>query len=70
MRQKIERQLVGLAVEILEQGGVEEGVVGGRGQKQGQAGAEFEIVGIVEDLLSATSFHIQNKLRTFSEPWA
>ena len=60
--------MVGLAVEVFEQGIFEDGVVGGRGRKQGQAGAEFEMVGIAEDLLSAASFHVEDKLRTFSEP--
>lgn len=66
--QEVERQLVGLAVEVFEQGVFEDGVVGGRGQKQSHAGAEFEMVRISEDLFSAVAFHIKNKLRTFSEP--
>jgi len=37
MCQDIERQGVGLAVKILEQGIFEDFVVGGRGHKQGQA---------------------------------
>ena len=65
--QKVEGELVGLAVEVFEQGGFEEGVVGGNGRKQGHAGAEFQVVGIAEDLLSATSFYIENKLRAFAE---
>ena len=67
LRQEVERQLVGLAVEVFEQGVFEDGVVGGGGHKQGHAGAEFEMVGIAEDLLSAAPFHIQNKLRALSE---
>jgi hypothetical protein len=65
--QEIQRQLVGFAVEVCEQRVVEEGVVGGNRQKQGYAGPEFQMVGIAEDLLSAASFHIQNKLGTFLE---
>ena len=66
--QNIQRQLVGLAVEVFEQGIFEDGVVGGSGQKQGHAGPEFEIVGISEDLVSAATVHIEDKLRTGSEP--
>ena len=62
-------QLVGLAVEVFEQDIVEEDIVVGSCRKQGHAGAEFEIVGIAEDLHSAASFHIQDKLRAFSESW-
>ncbi len=62
--QDVERQLVGLAVEVFEQGVFEDGVVGGSGQKQGHAGPEFEIVGISEDLFSATTVHVEHKLRT------
>ena len=69
MREKIERQGVGLAVEIFEQGIVENLVVGGRGHEQGQAGSEFQIVRIREDLFSAAPVHVEGKLRTFSEPW-
>ena len=65
--QKVEGELVGLAVEVFEQGGFEEGVVGGSGQKQGHAGAEFEIVGIAEYLLSAAPFHIKHHLRALAE---
>lgn len=65
--QEVEGQLVGLAVEVFEQGRFEEGVVGGGGRKQGHAGAEFEIVGIAEDLLSAAPFHIEHQLRAFAE---
>ena len=65
--QDVERRLVGLAVEVCQQGVVEEGVVGGNRQKQGHAGPEFEIVGISEDLLSAASIHVEHKLRTGSE---
>ena len=66
--QNIQRHLVGLAVEVFEQGAVEEGVVGGSGQKQGHAGPEFEIVGISENLFSASIVHVEHKLRTGSEP--
>ena len=68
MREKIERQGVGLAVEIFEQGIVENLVVGGRGHEQGQAGSEFQMVRIAEDLFSVAPFHVDDKLRTFSEP--
>ncbi len=66
--QDIQRQLVGLAVEVFEQCVVEDGVVGGSSQKQGHAGPEFEMVGIAEDLLCATTIHVENKLRTGFEP--
>jgi len=66
-RQDIQRQLVGLAVEVFEQGVFEEGVVGGSSQKQGHAGPEFQIVGVGEDLFSVTTLYIQDKLGTFSE---
>ena len=69
MCQDVEGYLVGLAVEEFEQGGFEEGVVGGCGHKQGQAGLEFQIVWIREDLLSAAPVHIEDKLRAFSESW-
>ena len=65
LRQDVERRLVGLAVEVCEQGVVEECVVGGGCHKQGHAGAEFQVVRVGEDLLSAASFHIQNRLGTF-----
>ncbi len=65
--QDINRQLVGLAVEVLEQGICEDCVVGGCHHKQSQAGPEFQIVGIAEDLFSAVAVHIQDKLRTFAE---
>jgi hypothetical protein len=68
LRQEIERQGVGLAVEVFEEGVVEEGVVSGSSQKQGHAGPEFEMVRISEDLLSATPVHVENQLRTGSEP--
>lgn len=68
MCQEIEGQCVGLAVEVLEQGVLENLVVGGRGHEQGHAGAEFKIVGGGEDLFSATTVHIEDKLRTCSEP--
>jgi hypothetical protein len=51
--QDVQRQVVGLAVEVFEQGIFEDAVVGGSSQKQGHAGPEFEVVGISEDLLSA-----------------
>jgi hypothetical protein len=60
----------GLAVEVLAQGVFEDGVVGGSGLKQGHAGSEFEMVGISEDFLSAATVHVENKLRTGSEPGA
>ncbi len=66
--QDVESHLVGLAVEVFEQGVVEEGVVGGSGQKQGHAGPEFQVVWIAEDLLRIAPIHIKNKLRTGSEP--
>ena len=62
--------MVRLAVEVLEETGFEESVVGGSSQKQGHAGPEFKIVGIAEDLLSATTVHVEDKLRTCSEPGA
>ncbi len=65
--QDVYRQLVGLAIEVLEQGVFEERVVGGGYHKQGHAGAEFQVVGVGEDLLSAASLYIQDKLRAFSE---
>jgi hypothetical protein len=70
MGQDIQCELVGLAVEVFEQGVFEEGVVGGSGQKQGHAGPEFEMVGISEDLFSAATVHVEHKLRTGSEPGA
>lgn len=70
MCQDVESQLVGLAVEVFEQGVVEEGVVGGSSQKQGHAGPEFEMVGISENLFCTAPIHIKNKLRTGSEPGA
>ena len=66
--QEIERQGVGLAVEILEQGIFEYLVVGDRSHKQGQAGPEFQIVRMAEYLFSAAPVHVEDKLRTFSEP--
>ena len=68
--QDVHRQLVGLAVEVFEQSGFEEGVVGGSSQKHGHAGAEFQIVRVGEDLLSAAPLHIEHKLRTGSESGA
>ena len=65
--QEVEGQLVGLAVEVFEQGRFEEGVVCRSGRKQGHAGAEFEIVGRAEDLLSAAPFHIKHQLGAFAE---
>jgi hypothetical protein len=46
--QEVDCRLLGLAVGVLEQGGFEDGVVGGRGHEQGQAGPEFEMVGITK----------------------
>lgn len=60
-------QLIGLAVEVFEQGRFEEGVVGSSSQKQGHAGAEFQIIWGREDLFSAVTIHAEDKLRTFSE---
>ncbi len=68
MRQEIEGQCVRLAGEIFEQGIFENLVLGGRGHKQGQAGSEFQMVRIAEDLFSATPVHVEDQLRTFSEP--
>lgn len=68
LRQEIQRQVVGLAGEVCEQGIFENGVVGGSCQKQGHAGPEFEMVRISEDLLSAATVHIENQLCTGSEP--
>ena len=68
--QDVESQLVTLAVEVFEQGVFEEGVIRSRGHEQGHAGPEFQIVGVGEDLLSATTVHIKHKLRTGSEPGA
>ena len=65
--QDVEGRLVRLAVEVLEQGVFEDGVVGGSRQKQGHAGPEFQIVWITEDLLRATPLHVQNQLGTFSK---
>ncbi len=65
--QEIESHLVRPAVEVLEQRVFEDSVIGGSGQKQGHAGAEFQIVGIGEDLSNGASFHVQNKLGTFSK---
>ena len=65
--QDIESHLVRPAVEVLEQGIFEERVVGSRAHKQGHAGAEFQIVGIGEDLLNGATLYVQNKLGTFSE---
>jgi len=68
MRQEIEGQCVGLAVEILEKGIFENLVIRGRGHEQGHAGAEFQMVRMAEYLFSAAPFHVDDKLRTFSEP--
>jgi len=68
--EEVERRLVRMAVEVCEQGAVEDGVVGGSGQKQGHAGPEFQVIGRAKDLVRATTVHIQNKLRTGSEPGA
>ena len=68
LSQEIERQLIGFAVAVLEQGVVEDAVVGASGQKQGHAGPEFEMVRISEDLFSAPTVHVEYKLRTCSEP--
>jgi len=68
--QDVESHLIRLVVEVCEQGGFEDGVVGDSRQKQGHAGPEFQIVGVGEDLLSATTVHIKHKLRTGSEPGA
>ena len=68
--QDIESRLAGLAVEVFEQGVMEDGVVGGSSQKQGHAGPEFQVVGVGKDRFSDASFHIQNKLGAFSESWA
>jgi hypothetical protein len=65
--QDVERRLVRLAVEVLEQGIFENGVVESRAHKQGHAGSEFQIAWIGKDLLSAAPLHIQNKLGTLSE---
>ena len=65
--QDIESHLVRPAVEVLEQGIFEERVVGSRAHKQGHAGAEFQIVGIAEDFVSAATLHVQDKLGTFSK---
>jgi hypothetical protein len=67
--QDIERQGVRLAVKILEKGIFENLVIGGSSHKQGQAGPEFQMVRIAEDLFGAAPIHIDNQLRTFSEPW-
>ena len=67
MGQDIQRELVGLAVEVFEQGSFEDGVVGGSSQKQGPARPEFEMVGVGENFFSAVPIHIENKLRTFSK---
>lgn len=48
MCQKVERQLVGLAVEVLEQGVIEHLVARSRVHKHGRRGPEFEMVGITE----------------------
>lgn len=66
--QDVEGLLVGLAVEVLEQGVPKESVVGRGGHEQGHAGSELEMVGIAEDLLSAATVHVEHKLRTGSEP--
>lgn len=68
--QDVEGLLVELAVEVFVQSVFEECVVGSSGQKQGHARPEFQVVGVGEDFLSAASFHIQNKLGTFSKPRA
>jgi|CXWL01.1.fsa_nt_gi hypothetical protein len=57
-----------LAVEVCEQGVVEDGVVGGSSQKQSHAGPESQIVGVGEDLVSATTVRGENKLGTGFEP--
>ncbi len=69
-RQDIQRQLVGLAVEVFEQGVVEEGVVGGSSQEQGHAGPEFQMVGVGKDLINGATLYFQDKLGTFSDPGA
>ena len=70
MCQEIERQGVGLAVAILEQGIFEYLVLDGSGHEQGQAGSEFQMVRIAEYLFSAAPVHVEDQLRTFSEPRA
>lgn len=60
--------MVGLAIEVCEQGVFEDGVVGGSSQKQGHAGPEFEMVGISEDIFRTVTVHVENQLRTGSEP--
>lgn len=65
--EEIEGQWVGLAVEVFEQGVLEHLVVGRRGHEQGHAGAEFQVVGVGEDLFSAAPGHIQNELGTFAK---
>ena len=65
--QEVERRLVRLAVEVFEQGVFEDSVVGSSRQKQGHAGPEFQVVGVGEDLFSASTLHVEHKLRTFSE---
>lgn len=67
LRQDVESQLVGYAVEVFVQGVLEEGVIDGSGLKQGHAGAEFQMVRVGEDLFSTSPTYIQHKLRTFSE---
>ena len=68
--QNVDGQLIGLAVEVCDQGVFEQPVVGGGSEKQGHAGPEFEMVGMAEDLFSTAPVHIKNKLCTFSEPGA
>lgn len=59
--------LVGLAVEVLEQGVLKDLVVSRSGHEQGHAGSEFQVVGLAEDLVSAAAVHVENQLRPFSE---
>lgn len=68
--QDIESHLVWFAIEVFEKGVLENLVVGGSSHEQGHAGPEFQIVGVGEDLFSASTIHVENKLRKCSEPGA
>ena len=70
MCQDIESQCVRLAVEILEKGIFENLVIAGSSHEQGYAGPEFQMVWIAEYLFSTVPVHVEDKLRTFSEPWS
>src|SRR5438128_10477874 len=65
--QDLERQAVGLAAEILLQGGLEDRVVGRGLGEQRQGRAKFEIVGCAEDLARGASLHQSREKAALSQ---